>query len=102
VAFDPQYRWPYSIQLNFGVQQQFTNRLAVSVRYVGSLNRKSPLYNDINGPVFNTPDKVTSGPSCTDKTKYCPYANSRSTINNRRPLNSMFGASAANPIYSNV
>ena len=23
VAFDPNYRWPYSIQLNFGFQQQF-------------------------------------------------------------------------------
>ncbi len=50
VAFDPNYRWPYSIQLNFGVQQQIGNNFSFSAYYVGSLNRKSPLYNDINGP----------------------------------------------------
>jgi outer membrane receptor protein involved in Fe transport len=102
VAFDPNYRWPYSIQLNFGFQQQFTNCLALSVYYVGSLNRKTPLYNDINGPQFNITAQGTSGASCADKTQACGYANSSSTVNNRRPLNSMFGQSAANPIYSNV
>jgi hypothetical protein len=69
---------------------------------VGSLNRKTPLYNDINGPQFNITANGTSGPSCTDLTKACGYANSSSTINNRRPLNSLYGASAASPIYSNV
>jgi hypothetical protein len=102
VAFDPHYRWPYSIQLNFGFQHQFTNSLALSVYYVGALNRKSPLYNDINGPQFNITPQGTSGPSCSDKTQACGYANSSSTINNRRPLNSMFGNSAATPMYSNV
>jgi hypothetical protein len=52
VAFDPHYRWPYSIQINFGFQQQFGKGLALSVNYVGSLNRKSPIYNDINAPQF--------------------------------------------------
>ncbi|HEY6376668.1 MAG TPA: TonB-dependent receptor, partial [Edaphobacter sp.] len=102
VAFDPNYRWPYSIQLNFGVQQQLTNSLALSVTYVGSLNRKNPLYNDINGPQFNITANNTSGASCTDLTKACGYANTSATVNNRRPLNSSFGQSAANPIYSNV
>lgn len=102
VAFDPHYRWPYSIQLNFGFQQQFGKNLALSVNYVGSLNRKSPLYDDINGPQFNITAAGTSGPSCKDLTKACGYANSSSTVNNRRPLNSMFGASAAVPLYSNV
>jgi outer membrane receptor protein involved in Fe transport len=102
VAFDPNYRWPYSIQLNFGIQQQIGQKLAVSVNYVGSLNRKNPLYNDINGPQFNINAAGASGASCTDLTKACGYANSSSTINNRRPLNSMYGASAASPIYSNV
>lgn len=102
VAFDPNYRWPYSIQLNFGFQQQFGKGLAVSAYYVGSLNRKSPIYNDINGPQFNITAAGTSGPSCTDKTKACAYANTSATINNRRPLNSMNGASAAVPLYSNV
>ncbi|WP_035348497.1 carboxypeptidase regulatory-like domain-containing protein [Edaphobacter aggregans] len=109
VAFDPNYRWPYSIQLNFGIQQQLTNSLAFSAYYVGSLNRKTPLYNDINGPIFNVSPQGTSGPSCflpgtktPDTTKGCGYANTSGTINNRRPLNSMFGNSAASPIYSNV
>ncbi|MBS1799486.1 MAG: TonB-dependent receptor [Acidobacteria bacterium] len=102
VAFDPNYRWPYSIQLNFGVQQQLTNSLAFSIYYVGSLNRKNPIYNDINGPQFNITANNTSGASCTDLTKPCAYANTSATVNNRRPLNSQFGASAASPIYSNV
>ncbi|QEE27511.1 TonB-dependent receptor [Terriglobus albidus] len=111
VAMDPNYRWPYSVQINFGFQQQFGNGLALSANYVGSLNRKTPLYNDINGPIFNiNPDTGLSGPSCftdtahkiPDTTKACGYANTSATINNRRPLNSQFGSSAANPIYSNV
>lgn len=102
VAFDPNYRWPYSIQLNFGIQQQVGRNTAVSVYYVGSLNRKAPLYNDINGPQFNINAAGASGASCTDLTQACGYANTSSTINNRRPLNSQFGASAASPIYSNV
>jgi hypothetical protein len=102
VAFDPNYRWPYSIMLNFGVQQQIGNSFSFSVYYVGSLNRKSPLYNDINGPQFNINATGTSGASCKDLTQACGYGNSSSTVNNRRPLNSMFGASAAVPLYSNV
>lgn len=102
VAFDSHYRWPYSIQLNFGFQQQFGRNLAMSVYYVGSLNRKAPLYNDINAPQFNITANSTSGPSCIDLTQACAYANTSSTINNRRPLNSKYGASAASPIYSNV
>ncbi len=110
-AFDPHYRWPYSIQLNFGFQHQFTRGLALSANYVGSLNRKAPLYNDLNGPIFNiNPDTGLSGPACftdaahkiPDTTKACGYANSSGTINNRRPLNSQFGQSAASPIYTNM
>jgi outer membrane receptor protein involved in Fe transport len=102
VAFDPNYRWPYSIQLNFGFQQQFGRGFALSAYYVGSLNRKTPLYNDINGPQFNINAAGVSGASCTDTTKACGYANSSATVNNRRPLNSQFGATAAVPLYSNV
>ncbi|MDP9052330.1 MAG: TonB-dependent receptor [Acidobacteriota bacterium] len=101
-AFDPNYRWPYSIQVNFGFQQQFGRGFALSANYVGSLNRKAPLYNDLNGPQFNITAAGASGASCTDLTKACGYANSSATINNRRPLNSSFGVSAASPIYSNV
>ena len=110
VAFDPNYRWPYSIQLNFGFQQQVTKGLAVSAYYVASLNRKTPLYNDINGPNYNiNPTTGLSGPSCflangttPDTSRACGYSNSSATVNNRRPLNSEFGATAAVPLYSNV
>jgi outer membrane receptor protein involved in Fe transport len=102
VAFDPNYKWPYSYQINFGFQQQFGNGFALSVNYIGSLNRALPLYNDINAPQFNITAAGTSGASCTDLTKACGYANTSSTVNNRRPLNSQFGQSAANPIYSNI
>jgi hypothetical protein len=102
VAFDPSYRWPYSVQLNFGIQQQLTNSLAVSVYYVGSLNRKAPIYNDINAPIFNITPQGTSGAACSDKSQACGYANTSGTVNNRRPLNAQFGLSAANPAYSNV
>jgi outer membrane receptor protein involved in Fe transport len=111
VAFDPNYRWPYSIMLNFGVQQQIGNSFSFSVYYVASLNRKSPLYSDINGPIFNVnPDTGLSGPACftdtahkiPDTTKACGYANTSGTVNNRRPINAQFGASAATPLYSNV
>ncbi|WP_242617760.1 TonB-dependent receptor [Edaphobacter modestus] len=102
VTFDPNYRWPYTIQLNFGLQQQLTNGLAISIYYVGALNRKNPLYNDINAPQFNITANGTNGASCADLTRACAYANTSATVNNRRPLNSQFGASAANPIYSNV
>ncbi len=112
VAFDPNYRWPYAIQANFGVQQQLGNSTAVSINYVGNYNRKSPIYNDINAPTFNiNPNTGLSGPSCFvagsttvgDTSRPCGYGNSSATVNNRRPLNSpAYGGSAATPIYSNV
>jgi hypothetical protein len=102
VAMDPNYRWPYTYQLNFGFQQQFGNNLSLSANYVGSLNRKQPIYHDINPPVTNITAAGTSGASCTDLTKTCGYANTSGTVNNRRPLNAEFGLSAATPLYSNV
>ena len=101
-AVDPHYRWPLNYQINFGVQQQLANGLALSINYVGSLNRKLPLYQDINPPVYNINSAGTSGASCSDLTKSCGYANTSSTVNNRRPLNSQYGLSAASPTYSNV
>jgi hypothetical protein len=101
-AFDPNYRWPYSVQVNFGFQQEFGKGLAISGSYVGSFNRKLPLYNDLNGPQFNINAAGASGASCTDLSKACGYANTSATVNNRRPLNSQFGASAASPLYTNV
>lgn len=101
-SFDPHFQWPVTYQINAGIQQELGNGLALSINYVGSLNRKLPIYHDLNPPQFNIAADGTSGPSCTDKTKACAYANTSSTVNNRRPLNSEYGLSAASPLYSNV
>jgi Carboxypeptidase regulatory-like domain len=101
-SFDPNYKWPLTYQFNFGIQQQITNTLAINANYVGSLNKRLPIYEDLNPPQFNITAAGASGASCTDKTQACGYANSSSTVNNRRPLNSEFGLSAASPVYSNV
>jgi hypothetical protein len=74
----------------------------LTANYVGSLNRKMPLYQDINPPVFNITAAGTSGASCTNLALACGYANTSGTVNNRRPLNSEYGLSAASPTYSNV
>ena len=102
VAMNPNYKWPYTYQMNFGFQQQFGNGFALTANYVGSLNRKNPIYHDINGAQFNITAAGTSGASCTDVTQTCGYANTSATVNNRRPLNAMYGLSAATPTYSNV
>lgn len=101
-SFDPHFKWPYTYQINVGFQQELGSGLALTVNYVGSLNRKLPIYHDLNAPQFNIAPDGTNGPSCADKTKACAYANTSSTVNNRRPLNSEYGVSAAAPIYSNV
>ncbi len=101
-SFDPHFSWPVTYQINAGIQQELGNGLALTVNYVGSLNRKNPIYIDLNAPQFNITAAGTSGPSCTDLTKACAYSNNSSTVNNRRVLNSKFGLSASSPIYSNV
>jgi hypothetical protein len=47
----PNFRWPYTYQLNFSVQQQLTQSLSVQVAYVGSLSHNLPFGTDINYPV---------------------------------------------------
>ena len=101
-TMDPNYRWPYTYQLNFGFQQQFGAGFALTANYVGSLNRKMPMYQDINPPVYNITAAGISGAACADVTMACGYADTSGTVNNRRPLNSEYGLSAATPTYSNV
>ena len=101
-SFDPNYKWPLTYQINFGFQQQIGNGFSFGASYVGSLNRRLPLYTDLNPPQFNITAAGTSGASCTNLAMACAYANTSSTVNNRRPLNSEFGLSAATPTYSNV
>jgi len=101
-SIDAHYKWPFTYQINFGIQQQITSTLAFGANYVGSLNHRLPVYMDLNPAQFNVTAQGTSGPSCTDLTKACAYANTSSTVNNRRTLNSQYGLSAATPTYSNV
>jgi hypothetical protein len=101
-SIDAHFKWPFTYQINFGIQQQIGSKLAISANYVGSLNRRQPIYEDLNPAQFNITATGTSGASCTDLTQACGYANTSSTVNNRRKLNSMYGVSAAAPLYSNV
>ena len=51
--------------MNFGVQQQFTNNLVLSISYVGAFSRKLPLYIDHNAPIYNTRRTRTPIPPAT-------------------------------------
>jgi TonB dependent receptor len=78
-------RWPYNVQVNFGVQQQFTKDLAVSINYVGAFSRKLPLYIDANAPIYDTGN---------------PAMNTTTNYNCRRPFDALpfgKGTSCANP-----
>jgi hypothetical protein len=55
----PDYRWPYTYQLNFSVQRQITNDLTVTAAYVGSLSHRLPFAVDLNYPVYSS--TATSG-----------------------------------------
>lgn len=94
-AIDPNYKWPRIYQFNFGVQQQFTSKLALTINYVGALGRNLPLLNDANYPTYN----VTT---CTDTTKTCGYANSTANVNNRRSVNQSLPGNARAPQYGSV
>ena len=67
-------RWPYNYQINFGVQQQITNDLALSINYVAALSRKLPLYIDQNAPIYNTTNIAS---------------NTTGDVNCRRPYNAV-------------
>lgn len=78
-------RWPYNIQANFGVQRQFTRNLALSINYVGTFNRKLPLYIDENAPIYDTSN---------------PSINTTGNVNCRRPYDALpfaTGNKCANP-----
>jgi hypothetical protein len=50
----PDFRWPYTYQLNFSVERQITKDLSVTAGYVGSLGRRLPFAIDLNYPVYNS------------------------------------------------
>jgi hypothetical protein len=109
ISLDPNFRWPVSYQINFGVQQQFAHNIALSANYVGSLSRKLPTEWDLNYPVFNLNAAGASGANCatTNTTQNCAYANTTGTVNNRRPFNDVSYAAtslttASNPFFSSI
>ena len=109
IPIDPNFRWPVIYQLNAGIQQQLTQKLQVSAYYVGSFGKKLPIEWDINYPNYNLTATGASGPSCatTSTALNCAYANSSSTVNNRRPYNDAsynpaIVGGAANPQLSTI
>lgn len=75
-------RWPYNVQVNFGVQQQFTKDLALSISYVGAFSRKLPLYIDHNAPVYNTANiasNTTGDVNCRRPYQAVPFATGSTT-----------------------
>jgi hypothetical protein len=63
----PDFRWPYTYQLNFSVQREVGNGWTATGAYVGSLARRLPLAIDLNYPFYNA--TATTG-----------------NVNNRRPI----------------
>jgi len=81
IVFPDTYKWPYNYQINFGVQQQLTNTLAVGISYVGALARKLPMEIDHNYPLYNTANPATNVTSITSSSPAGAVA-----TNNRRPI----------------
>jgi hypothetical protein len=63
----PNFRWPYTYQLNFSIQRQIAKDFTVTAAYVGSLAHGLPFATDLNYPYYNS--TATS-----------------SNVNNRRPI----------------
>jgi outer membrane receptor protein involved in Fe transport len=77
-------RWPYNIQANFGIQQQLTNDLALSITYVGAFSRKIPLFIDQNAPIYNTAvpaDNLTTNVNCRRPYDAIPMATATTCAN---------------------
>jgi hypothetical protein len=63
----PNFRWPYTEQLNFSVQRQIGKSLSVTAAYVGALGHRLPFAADLNYPTYTS--TATTG-----------------NVNNRRPI----------------
>jgi outer membrane receptor protein involved in Fe transport len=72
-------RWPYNLQANFGMQQQLSKDLALSISYVGAFSRKIPLFIDQNAPIYNAAN---------------PASNTTGDVNCRRPYDALPFATA--------
>ena len=68
-------RWPYNVQANFGVQQQLSRDLALSISYVGAFSTQdSALHSTRTAPIYNTAN---------------PAANTTGNVNCRRPYDAL-------------
>jgi hypothetical protein len=63
----PDFRWPYTYQLNLSVQRQITSDFSMTTAYVGSLGHRLPFAVDLNYPYYNSTATT-------------------SNVNNRRPI----------------
>jgi hypothetical protein len=61
LGVSPGFDWPYTYQLNFSVQRQFTSTMSASVAYVGSITHNLPFSMDINYPNLQAAGASTSG-----------------------------------------
>jgi hypothetical protein len=48
------FQWPYTYQLNFSLQRQVTQSLALTAAYVGSLSHDLPFAQDVNYPTLSS------------------------------------------------
>jgi hypothetical protein len=48
----PDFKWPYTYQLNFSIERQIVKDLSVTAAYVGSLAHRLPFAVDLNYPYF--------------------------------------------------
>ena len=51
-GISPDFKWPYSYQLNFSLQRQVTKDLSMQASYVGTLSSHLPFTYDINYPYY--------------------------------------------------
>jgi hypothetical protein len=51
-GISPDFKWPYSYQLNFSVQRQITKDFSMTAAYVGTLSFRLPFATDINYPYY--------------------------------------------------
>ena len=63
----PNFRWPYTYQMNFTVQREVAKGWTLTAGYVGSLSHRLPFAIDLNYPYYNA--TATTG-----------------NVNNRRPI----------------
>ncbi len=70
---DRNFEWPYTYQLNFSVQHQFTKDLSVMAAYVGSLSHNLPFAVDLN-QAFPSLTAATASANILSRRPYTGFA----------------------------